>query len=48
MAELRRVLREESFSRGFSVDEVAEWYESRAPEELPVEFRLSRDEAGPL
>ncbi|MHC4165109.1 MAG: FG-GAP repeat domain-containing protein, partial [Planctomycetota bacterium] len=48
MASLRRVLRERSFSRGFSLDEVAEWYESRALDELPVEFRLSRDEPGPL
>jgi hypothetical protein len=48
MATLRRVLREESFSRGFSVDEVATWYESRAPDELPVEFRLTRDEPSPL
>jgi hypothetical protein len=48
MVSLRKILREESFSRGFSVDEVAEWYESRALDELPVEFRLSRNEPGPL
>jgi hypothetical protein len=48
MQTLRRVLREESFSRGFSADEVAAWYESRAPDELPVEFRLTRDAPSPL
>ena len=48
MANLRGILREESFSRGFSPDEVAEWYESRALDDLPVEFRLSRDEPSPL
>jgi hypothetical protein len=32
----------------FSVDEAVEWYETRAPERLPVEPRLTREEPAPL
>jgi hypothetical protein len=35
-------------ARPFSVDEVVEWYEGRAPERLPVEMALTRDEPSPL
>jgi hypothetical protein len=37
-----------SFSMGFSVDEASAWYESQAPERLPVAYTLTRREPGPL
>jgi hypothetical protein len=36
------------FSTGFSVDEIVGWYESRAPEKLPIAYTLSRRQPGPL
>jgi len=36
------------FSMDFSVDEIVGWYESRAPENLPIEHTLSRRQPGPL
>ncbi|HEY5657659.1 MAG TPA: VCBS repeat-containing protein [Myxococcota bacterium] len=37
-----------SFSMGFSVEEASAWYESQAPEKLPLAYTLTRRESGPL
>jgi hypothetical protein len=46
--DLKKSVRPRSFSMGFSVDEVVGWYESRAPERLPIVYTLSRRRPGPL
>jgi hypothetical protein len=46
--EIRKIVQPRSFSMGFSVDEIAAWYESRAPERLPIAYTLTRRRPGPL
>ncbi|MBW2693087.1 MAG: VCBS repeat-containing protein [Deltaproteobacteria bacterium] len=47
MVERRKVV-QPSFSMDLSVDEIVGWYESRAPENLPIAHTLSRRQPGPL
>jgi hypothetical protein len=47
MVERRKIV-QPSFSMGISVDEIVGWYESRAPENLPIAHTLSRRRPGPL
>jgi hypothetical protein len=48
MVKLREVVQSRSFSMGIPVDEVVGWYESRAPENLPIAHTLTRRRPGPL
>ncbi|MBW2578708.1 MAG: hypothetical protein JRE38_11640 [Deltaproteobacteria bacterium] len=48
MVARRKILLPRSFSMGVSVDEIVGWYESRAPENLPIAYTLSRRRPGPL
>ena len=48
MAYLSTYLRESIYATGFAIDEMATWYELRAPQQLPVEMRLTREEPSPV
>ena len=48
MVDIRKIVQPRSFSMGFAVDEVVDWYQSRAPERLPIAYTLTRRRPGPL
>ncbi len=48
MVTVKKSVAPRSFSMGFSVDEASAWYESQAPERLPIAYTLTRRKPGPL